>query len=261
MGKKQHYVPRFLLRNFANDSDGKQIGIYLIKENRVITNGALYSQAYRYNLYGADQIIENQYQEFETKASIAIRKLQSDNKTISEEEYAFLQIFIVFQMNRTPSAFKMANDMFDKQMKEIFKYDSKVNKHFDNFRIEFTQPHIFLFQISCKIAYVLSDLKLGLLENNTSVPFLLGQHPVVVLNPFLVERKWIGSKKGLAAKGAIIFLPISPNMAVLLYDSCRYKLASWKKIAAVSEEDVHILNKCQFFTQKTAFTLIAKTKV
>src|SRR5687768_13502617 len=50
--KKQHYVPKFLLRRFSTDK--KSINLYNIKSKRKITNANLSNQCYSDYLYGKD---------------------------------------------------------------------------------------------------------------------------------------------------------------------------------------------------------------
>lgn len=55
MTKKQHYIPRFLLKKFAIDVNKKLINIHLMENNEFIINADLYDQAQEKYLYGSDQ--------------------------------------------------------------------------------------------------------------------------------------------------------------------------------------------------------------
>ena len=43
--KKQHYVPREILRNFSSDSKKKSISMFYLKENSIKEKVKLYNQA------------------------------------------------------------------------------------------------------------------------------------------------------------------------------------------------------------------------
>ena len=53
--KRQHYVPRFYLKNFSINSEGKAIGIYNVEKCKFIPSGSLKSQAYENYFYGEDE--------------------------------------------------------------------------------------------------------------------------------------------------------------------------------------------------------------
>ena len=95
---------------------------------------------------------------------------------------------------------------------------------------------------------MLFDLKVSLLKNNSEQSVLLGQHPAIITNPFLYEKKWTGSKQGLALKGTLILLPISPKYVIALYDRQRYSLTDFAKtkIGILSQKDINKINLFQF---------------
>ena len=73
--KKQHYVPRFYLKNFSNKSDEKSIGIYNVKKNLFIPSGSLKDQNYIDYFYGKNGRIENSLQVIEGLSSSIIKDI------------------------------------------------------------------------------------------------------------------------------------------------------------------------------------------
>ena len=246
MGKKQHFVPRLLLRSFSSDSDRKTINIFLLKHSRLIIDGGLYNQAYGQHLYGSDQVLENTFQQIEAGFSSALKKLSQGDVRLTPEEDAFTKIFIILQRNRTPSAANAHNAVLDANVKNLASHDSKFKNKLDRFSVSLSDPFPLLVEQASRAAKYLSDLRVGLLENEASMPFVIGEHPVVILNPFLFEKKWHGSKQGIGVKGTFIVMPISPQKTLAMYDPVRYKLSNFKRIINVSGEDVDKLNLCQF---------------
>ena len=79
MGKKQHYVPQTLLRNWS--SDGQSIHVYQLDLDKFIETAPIDSQAQKHYYYGEDQKIENLLSTLEGEPSTIIRKiLQGDRE-------------------------------------------------------------------------------------------------------------------------------------------------------------------------------------
>ena len=70
--KKQHFIPRFYLKNFSYENDGKSIGIWLKGTNHYIKRGNLKNQAYCNYFYGKDVTLENELSELEDNAASII---------------------------------------------------------------------------------------------------------------------------------------------------------------------------------------------
>ena len=63
--KKQHYVPKMVLRNFASDTDKKQINLIHINSRKAIRSASLRDQCQKDYLYGEDGIFEKNLAEME----------------------------------------------------------------------------------------------------------------------------------------------------------------------------------------------------
>jgi hypothetical protein len=57
MGKKQHFIPQFYLRNFS-DINQKSIGLFRFIERKYIKNASIGDIAYRNRFYDDDNSIE-----------------------------------------------------------------------------------------------------------------------------------------------------------------------------------------------------------
>lgn len=102
--KRQHFIPRFILKEFSTDSKHEKINIYLLNQNKFIPNAKLYNQACQDYLYGEDQILEKIYSQLEDKVAPLLRKVNSNNLVLSNEDKAWIQTFVLFQNFRTPEA-------------------------------------------------------------------------------------------------------------------------------------------------------------
>ena len=247
MTKKQHYLPRFLLKKFATDIDKKLINIHLMKNNKLIIDGDLYDQAQEKYLYGSDQKLENLYSKLEGFTSPVIDKLLTGSLVLSDEEKLHMKLFIMYQLNRTPGSIDLTNDSIDSMVKNVASHDKFLKDRLSEFYAVLKEPYMFQFSIATKTLHVILDLRIGLLESNGKIPFILGQNPVIRLNPFLQEKDWKWSTQGLALKGLIVIMPINPKYSVVLYDDFCYILINRSPKWIISDDDVNFLNRLQYF--------------
>ena len=183
--KKQHYVPRFLLKNFSCDETGKTINTYLINQNKIVNSIGLKNQAYSHYLYGPDQILENYFGLFESSSASIINELSGGHVNLANEEIDLVKLFIVLQKHRTPYSSALLNGQMDSFFKEVYKKEPMVRNHIDDFKIRYTDPYKFLFSLAIELSPALDDLQIGLLNSGGNNSFIIGEHPVVILNPYL----------------------------------------------------------------------------
>ncbi|MDT4761848.1 DUF4238 domain-containing protein [Sphaerochaeta sp. PS] len=250
---KQHFIPQFLLRNFATDSDSLHLNLFLLKEERIITYAKIRNQAERQYLYGKDQKLESRFSKIEGSVAPLISKLCAEELKLTEEDDSYLKLFIVTQMFRTPTMVSQLNE-FANSFKDLFDLDSKFKDTLDeanlcsnDISISITDPYKFFFLDIKEYFFMIKDLHFVLIQAPRTQEFLMGEHPVILLNPYLFEKKYNGSKQALGQKGTVIIMPISPQKAVVLYDKSRYRIL---KGSQISEDDVNKLNYCQFLKTK-----------
>ena len=247
MTKNQHYLPRFLLKKFATDDNKKLITIHLMKNNEFVINGDLDDQAQEKYLYGSNQKLENLFAKLEDVTSPVIDKLLTGSLVLSDDEKLHLKLFIMYQLNRTPGSIDLTNDSIDSMIKNAASHDKFLKDHLSEFSTELKKPYMFQFSIATKALHIIFDLRIGLLESNRNIPFILGQNPVIRLNPFLQGKGWKWSTQGLALKGIMMIMPISPNYSVILYDNHCYALKNTSPKWVISDDDVSFLNRLQYF--------------
>ncbi len=240
--KRQHYIPRFLLKEFSPDSKHEKINIYLLKQNKFIPNAKLYNQACQDYLYGEDQVLENVYSQLENKVSPLLRKINCNGLFFSDEEKAWIQTFVLFQNFRTPEASLKIKDITNGLINEV----PQLSKRYGNNILGVQNNFYFLFKIASESIYVIADLRIDILTAPSECYFIIGEHPVIVLNPILYEKQWMSGKESIASKGAIVILPISDRKALILYDHEMYRLKKRNGQIEISDNDIELLNYCQF---------------
>lgn len=253
MGKKQHYVPQFLLRNWSNDE--ASIKTYIINKDLIIPISSISSQAQEQYFYGEDQEIEEILNTLETETAPIIAKLKTGILELSSEEKRTLIYFIAMQNVRTPNAIQQTNDGITAMTKNLLSHE----KHFkgktdiiNSFEVSFTNPALQQLRLFLQSFLMYADLKMCLLKANNENSFVIGQDPILTLNPYLVEKKWGGSKRGIGLKGVVIILPISYLYSLCFYDSETYHIIKSKGIVELSETDIDLLNNYQFLKTDTA---------
>jgi hypothetical protein len=245
---KHHYVPRMLLRNFTVDEDKKLINIHLLNDDRLLYSKALYGQAQEDNLYGSDQKLEQFFGKLEAAASQVLAKLNTENVNLLKEEQWHIKLFMLNQLSRTPGFVAVQDNFFEKLFKKMASHDKTLKDHLDEFDIGINEPYKLYFSLSIDLLEIILDLRIGLLEADKEKSFfIIGQNPVVLLNPYLKEKSnWIWPTQGLALKGLIMIMPISPRFSLILYDSLRYTLLNKNPKWIISSSDVEKLNEFQY---------------
>jgi hypothetical protein len=245
---KHHFVPRMLLKYFSINVEKKKINIHLLKNDNFLYSMPLYDQAQEDNLYGSDQKLEQFFGKLESSASLVLSKLNTGNVNLIEEEQWHIKLFMLNQLSRTPGFVTMQNNCFEKLLKKMASHDKVLKNHLNEFDISLNEPYKMYFSLSIDLLSLIIDLRIGLLETNKEKPsFIIGQNPVILLNPFLKEKNhWIWSTQGLALKGLAMVMPISPRFTLILYDSLRYTLMNKNPKWIISDSDVDKLNDFQY---------------
>jgi hypothetical protein len=250
--KKQHYVPRFYLKNFSSDNSSgrcRAINLFNIPSCKKILNAKLYNQCCRNYFYGKDGTLENILEGIEGKASQIIREIILKCELTDKHTFLF---YTVLQNFRTLYASESMDEHYDKFYKELIKKDiisigtdkeqlSRV-KIVCNNSPSHSVKNAFLYH------YLACDLDLKIIRIcKEELEFISSDNPVVCYNQFMLFQK-MGSYIGLASKGLQIFFPISPKHLAVLYDSAVYGVGKKNdNIVELREKrDVEQLNKLQF---------------
>jgi hypothetical protein len=247
--KKQHYVPRFYLKNFSINSEGKAIGIYNVEKNRFIPMGNQKNQAYQDYFYGEDEEIENMLSTVESKASSIIRNIICEESLPGKlkADHHTLLVHTIFQWARTLYAADEIEEMLNKLIKTKFKRSEKYKDLIDKVTINQKYPGVLPLTQTMISLPLLYDLNFILFINHSNIPFISSDHPVVLYNQFLEKRRDFASNTGFACKGLQIFFPISPKYCINFYDQDVYTFANPinRTIKLLKDRDVDAINQLQ----------------
>jgi len=247
--KKQHFVPRFYLKNFSLNSSGKALSIFNLSNSKFIPDGNLKDQAYKNYFYGRDLNIENALSELEGIAAKIIRDIIDWNSVanFSREDRYYLLEFVVFLSERTVCMVNQLNESADKFIKAIVSKDPGIPIGINEGNFSLTQPTQFALYRAAISLPVMFDLSYKLIINQTKIPFITSDHPVVLYNQFLEDQKVPGGNTGLASKGLQIFLPLSPHHLIVFFDHDVYKIGEKGNMSVdiTADSDVEALNVIQ----------------
>jgi len=247
--KKQHYVPRFYLKNFSWE-DRNTINIFNIKGLKNISNGNLYNQCYGNNFYGKDIKVEDALGLIEGATASIINQILTTKSIpgFASEEHCTLIAFVVFQHSRTKYAAIKFNQMADRFAKLVLRHEGSVDKSvLDKVTISFNNaPHLLVGSAGEMIPLVY-DLRCKLIVNKSMYNFITSDNPVVLYNQYMHQSKY-GSALGLASEGLQIFLPLTSKVMLLFYDSNVYRVgSSASQICEIySKPEVIKLNELQW---------------
>ncbi|MCG9879633.1 MAG: DUF4238 domain-containing protein [Bacteroidia bacterium] len=248
--ENQHYIPQFYLRNFSNNDDRKSIGIYNRKNNIFSDSTSIKNQASKKHFYGKDEVIENFFAKYEGAWASVLTKITKRGIIVRKNsiEYAQLLTFISTMAMRTPTA-------IDLLMNQLIIGDEIIaGKHPSNVKLEIGKREAIAesFRMSSRVMKCIKDLDYKVIKNNTNIPFITSDHPLVKYNKLYISKQLKISKTGYSTIGLILFLPLSSNTLLALYDSGAYNIGPKKKsIFNVSNvKDIHLLNTLQFSNQK-----------
>jgi len=245
--KKHHYVPKFYLKNFSQNS--LSINIYNVPHDKTINNANLKNQCYKDYFYGKDDKVEKALGGIEGAASEIFREIirnQSAPRPLTKEHMR-LVLFVLIQHSRTTYAVDVLNEMTDKFAKKMLATEKSLDlQDFDKIKVSITDAGAFSVATATSALHLVLDLKCKILIAKEGAEFITSDNPAILYNQLFENMDYM-SAIGLSCKGLQIFLPISPTILLHYYDSDCYKLGDRKSNAVRITElrDMDSLNLLQ----------------
>lgn len=248
--KNQHYVPKFYLRHFSKS--GSCISVYNFKSSKVIAQASIDGQASKKYFYGRDLFLENRLGELEGQVGSIFADILKRRRLPlrTDDKFRTLCLFMMIQDSRTTASVSKLNEMANKLGKEMLRRsikDPELLAHLPDLQISMSYPFSMLFKQSIGMEPIMRDLKLKIIHNVSSVPFIASDHPVVFQNQFY-DNISDNRCRGLASAGLQILLPISPQYMLMFYDDVVYDVGSIATnfVRVPSEEQIEALNGHQW---------------
>lgn len=223
--QNQHFVPKFILRNFLQNPNKDRVNVFSKSTSRTFQTSVKNIMAERrFHEFRIDDgyiaSFEDSICRVEDNLLPTYRALVERRKFDgSAEEKVLLAIFIAFQFLRTRSQRDMYSSLNDGIAKWIVasSYDNEKVKGLGAFTADdLTKQHMFHIQGGIeKLTNILSSKDFLLASAPPGRSFYLSDSPVCLHN----ETQKIGpySNMGLASPGIQIYLPLSANLLLCLW--------------------------------------------
>lgn len=250
MGEKrrQHYVPKFYLRNFSDTE--KSINTYNLTNMKYIENASIKDMCQKNNFYGADKRVETFLdKEIESKAAIIISNILKTSvfsKII--DEYVHLIMFLLVSEARNLKSADSSNQMVDYMAKTLLKGTPEFKQlgiDLDSFTVGCKEPANLMIQTALQSVPMVMDLTPILIVEQTGArKFITSDNPLIRYNSFYLKNNYHGGF-GYMTRGLQMFLPISQNKCILLYDRYVYDIpAAHDEVLVLSRaRDIDQLNE------------------
>lgn len=247
--KRQHFVPKFYLRNFAIDEEKKAISLYNHRTGKYVPRATIKGQAYDDYLYGKDGAVEKDLQSFDDAvATLLANPITKINPPDNPKDFNLLREYILVQHFRT----KKAGDEILASLNAGIKAINPFMPPGQQLPPEGTLSHDFPALLSLYNALehlpLMNYLMPRSFVNLTNYPFITSDHPVIVYNQWMESKDFYMGATGLAVKGLQIFLPVHPRLMYCLYDPFIYDFAKKDSgtVAIESEKVILQLNQLQY---------------
>lgn len=248
--RNQHFVPRFYLKNFSVLGNEKQLVVFNVKKEKYIRAGSLSDQAVKKYYYGKDGEMEEGLSKLEGEMAQVIHqiKVSSALPAHASRDHRMILYFVVTTEVRNPKYAKKLQEItesFGELIKQHVNFPEKYRT--PEYKLGLKDPAIFSFLNYRKHVIILSDLHAKLLINDTPLPFITSDNPIIHYNQFLEQNTQEKAITGFAIKGLQMFVPISPKLMLMLYDSQVYYVGNRKRktVQIQKREEIDQLNTLQ----------------
>lgn len=255
--KRHHYIPRFYLKRFSVNNEGKFIGLYNHKRDVFVQQASLRHQAYENFLYGEDDEIENAIANMENNVAKMFyywteEKLLYPPPTDSNG-FKLLKQFILYQAYRTPKSGNELIQSLNEGVKTILKeFKPDLYQQMEGGTLAHESPVLLSLLNSVKHENLLNHLDCKFIVNLSELPLITSDAPVILYNQLMeAAGNYVGAT-GLVAKGLQIFYPIHPRLIICLYDATVYSLGNncINCCSTESIDEIHQLNALQFINSE-----------
>lgn len=245
--RRHHYVPKFYLRAFQ--SAPKRIHVYNLDRNTLIKDASLRDQCHAHRLYGDNNEVEDVLSVIESHTAPIIRTIIKVLKlpAAGTMEHFLLVLFIALQLTRTPLVAGRMGTMQSKFAEHLAtEYPGMKVEGFDVAGLNSDNTTMESLANAAEIAYAINDLRMHLICAPEGRAFITSDNPAFKYNQYYEGLNGMGIT-GPLWRGIQIFLPLSPERLLLLYDNSVYKIGGKGSdaISTATSSDTETINLFQ----------------
>ena len=254
--RRQHYIPKFYLKNFSEDKKG--LFRYSL-ENRTSERTNISKACAARDFYAkadAAAEFEKTMSALEAEHAKIVRKIVTERSlaVISDEEFLHLCNFVLLMKTRNKASKKeiekMENLLLD-WLKPSFAQSEEAKEKgitledLKKVRLVRDSANFEAMLIAMKGAPLIADLTATLLINKTKRPFITCDSPVLFTNYVTVDPR--RGNVGYLSRGLMIFLPITEDITLWLFDATFYEPDANSKgnVNVTKKQDISALNRLQ----------------
>jgi len=244
---KHHFVPKFYLSVFQ--SAPRQIHLYNLRTGLAVQDASLRDQCYRRKFYGQRDDTEDALAVLEDHAAAVLRSIRTQKvlPTAGTEEYVTLLAFVALQVLRTTTAASRTNVHVDKMIKQVFSGDPRLaSADLEAVQFGYKDPVLASLRGLPHMLDAIADLR-GHLAISTENSFLTSDNPAFRYNQYCEDSQHMGTT-GALCRGFEIFIPLAPDLHLILYDGTTYKVRPLDRFShrsGATQSDVDALNMIQ----------------
>ncbi len=267
MKKKQHYVPQFYLKNFANHKKSREYSIRCFnKERDKLYNSNITQVAMERYFYDDEDPpeVENYFSHLEGLHATVYHKIVNERSIehLTLYDKCMMSHYIIIQNERTRSTrtrnaqmHELVYKNFEKEKNfppfESFSEEDKkklleggaargqINIMFNPVEMEDGTIHYPIERV-----FKMAELGWILLKNDLKYEFYTSDHPVRVYIP--PENKKLAirgfGRQIYTAEGVEIFLPLTPRLCLVLYDKEKSEYRHFGMSRRVNQSELDFIN-------------------
>lgn len=239
--KNQHFVPRCYLKAFTKDGENLAINLLNLDRQRAIPAAPVKNQCSGDYFYGQDDRLETAIRSVEGSYGNTVARIHAPGYQLTNTDRSVLRTFMLFQHLRTEAASRRSVEMFAGM-------EHTIGTPLPDFKPSIKVAVQIAMRAFAEGMHLFDDLKVCLVRNKTSRPFVTSDDPAVVGNRWHKEDPRVRhNSPGLMTCGTFVFLPLSPRTLCVAYDGDVYSMPhqnGWTEVRR--ESDVNAFNEQQF---------------
>ncbi|PRZ46001.1 DUF4238 domain-containing protein [Tritonibacter scottomollicae] len=243
--KNQHFVPKVHLRYFARDDKGRQIDVWLPKQDKVVKGASIKNQCSKSYFYGKDLKIENFLNSPEAMFGRTVDQLIECE---SGDDEALEALLFLWLLQHTRAERTITEQLLVMSaMRDKVSLGQEDNEDLrDWLGPPIGAPEAMQMTLDSAKEYfdIISDLRCVLLTNQTKTEFVLSDCPAVSSNKLILKRYMKYRNWGLGGAGLYLYMPLTPKLGFFAFDRHAYELVSRRgSTCNLNEQDVVALNQ------------------
>ncbi|HEX4823268.1 MAG TPA: DUF4238 domain-containing protein [Candidatus Polarisedimenticolaceae bacterium] len=250
---RHHFVPKFYLRAFSQNA--RQIHVFNLERREAFLKASLRDQCCEPSFYGEFPGLEERLQKLEDAFAPVVQEVILTQRPPARNTATMghLVTFIALQHRRSVAAVESSVESWENMRKALGPMSPELVRDGWSGPISSVEAMRLALGVVNEAAHGLVDLHMRTLVAPTGVRFVTSDDPVFLYNQFCEGVHGTGVL-GIAQRGLQVFLPVSPEVTVMLFDPAVYKLASGDAIA-VTARDVEMLNGLQVLSADESILL------